>query len=1811
MTGTELLDTLGTFCWPYLSLPPALKEAASTEAHTELTNALADLRKPDLRPGLLSYALRRLEENKDYGREPAELHADIAIELFRLVQDNSLGNSSRRKCALALQQSLRGLRKQGLSGRGLQPMPTQAMSFEGPLKRLQEALDWRSVQAVMLGELERTSRGAPVEPPSGAQHLAESLAGVINELRHWTDKGAAEEILGSLGKFMDPSQKSLVLFSRLMLMALPTESCEQLVQDGRLFRWWDLLPKNANSRYSLMWTTVPARAAKVRWASGQPRSPEPVLSQERLCTLLDIVAGTMGLPVDGGKSVEMDHYAEDCQWAFLGKTTYRLVAKYLVYSLEPLEKSGKPYPEGSTWAALEMLCRRLAACMIHTGAWTWHVRIFICEMLRGYYVRICRERFKQPGCVAHPSFHLTVANDEAMVKLFFPLIMNALTLQSGGAMDHVQTGTPTCLSFISRLALMTPACWDDIRSFIQDAVHDLADPMSVRHNATLYILSLITPLLVYACPGLILEAADLALQGIDATDPMKTMVSAGFFVNLFVQVPTLDLSCKDLPDSLPSALADVLPLPAGGALVPGATTGDLQIVTSTLPDLCHNLLERVLESVQAQPKPSKKDAMAALDLAGPRLLSTALFLAMKQGETFMVEQMGERLAEWCSLTLLPNAVKAVGMLVGALALASPAAAGKVMDAALKKLQVGAGGDLAQLGESECLWHLHVVGAAARFAGVSLVPRRAALEARIRAALGDKRKAVRKSGCKLVRRILSGLTAPYTGDLTGDNSLGEALHRWAGARSISWGAPIRPIVFHVPSAEELDFAKSLCLECIETVKTKAEGGDEDIYLALCLIKSVVRGVACLYTDERQGTDAAPMVSTLPNDLGPKLLAEFSQLLLTLCPRLGCPGHPFEATAIEANGRPKLLIKALQLVVGIVHGERRPVIPDLFQIRGFESGTVRQQVSSEAFTQKVHFMSAWRDLSRVWYNLEVLSLMNRRLSHRPAGFKYEGVRRRLAELLFGYVLNANSMVSGTATAALSDFLKVHYGAKTALLHDSMLPLQERTIAGAAGIDTEHIHLAQAALEGFARTTARLFWDAWRKDLPVALSLTSVAIRTVHAFSEEGKSVHVKPASITMQFELMSKLISARSAASPGDAAETCRVVGTLLAMLKKPGLHWRTKVCILATVGPALRILHTTAAAGELDAEVLKTWLGELLGSLTSADAQPQVATIAVAELTTAMRSALRRPGLPLDRVLHELLPRAKGILALVAKTMSGLHQGFLGADNGATAQADPVQVMVRACTGVVGVSHLSWSPCPSGQSWMVHSTFFQTYIAFCTKRGDTHLVEELKALLTSLQAQPKSEAEDHVVFLEAFGGALRAARRWPEPRQNELWAALAPIAAEELKLSEEVNIRNWQFLVYYVIVGVSRRLRPRAEAPAEDVAIRRLAAFLANARGDVTASPMLPAAVVGEDGEASSHAQTTRLRLLQVLLATLQRRRAAVSDDTRSVILQGLVPALKEGISHPYKQVHEESAKAMVLSLCVGLECEVLSDLRAWIAQGASTLGVAIRDAPKESSTSTACEGLVYVLLHGLLGRRMRSLALQSLHFLLAAAAADDHELRALAGLALGCLGQSPQRGLGTLALSEKLVAGCQTALEGEDSGSAQRVRRLEAAATLVGSSALRHDFIFRLSDGGKATKLCHDTLLAMLGDKRVEVRIASQAALAPLLGLETTATCKKMAKAFAAAGGSDEAADRAVHGLSAMLRVAGSLGVPDWLGDVIEALSKAGQRPESKKEVEKTVQAFMKQQQQSRDVWKRCQKRLTEEQMDLLKARQGTMSYYS
>lgn len=1666
-----------------------------------------------------------------------------------------------------------------------------------PLLQIRGFLNWRTAQELLLGALEsNTHRGAPPELPSIAEHFAEALTPLINEIRHWTSPDEAEEIVTSISPWLDPSQRSVVLLGRLMLMALPTEASKRLINEDHLFRWWELLPRGANPRYSLMWIALPARAAKVRWASGVPWTPDLVLPQGRLSTVMDIVAGSMCLPVDDGKSPALDIWADDCQWAFLGGTLYRLVAKFLVYSLEPLESSGS-FPAGGVWAALELLCRRLTPCMIHTGTWTWHVRTFLYELARCYYVRVCRERFKEPGCLAHESYRMTSACDVAFVRLVRPLLVDSLTLQSKGG-EHVQMQSITMsLPFIARLSLLDPSSWAETRSFLEESVQDLEDPMSVRHNTTLQLLGLATPLLAYSAPGLLVDAAHLALPGINATDPMKTLLTAVFFAQLFIQVPTRDLSLQDLPSQLPGALMEAMPVHPSGPALQGADPGELKMCTSTLPDLCHALLERFLEYIQSVPKPSKLDAMAALDLAGPRVLSTALFLATRQADDSTAEAMVSRLDEWLARTLVPDAIKGVRMVVGALSLARLSFAERLLDSALKRLP---GASLAALGESEALWHLGVLGAAARFAETRLPPRRKALEGLIEAALRDERKPVRKAGAKLCRRVLMGLTAPFCRDLTGDGSIQEAVHRWSGARGLSWGSAPRPLEFHTPQAEELAFAQALCRRMLEIIKQKASnlGSDEDIYTALTLAKSLVRGVACLYPDEQATETAKPLVTTLPNEMGPVIVEELANVLLTLCPQLGAPSHPFDSGASSAASasRPKLLCKAVRMIVGLVKGERRPEVPDLLQIRGFE-GSIRGRISQESTTLKVHFTGAWRDIPRVWYNWEVLLLMNRRLYYRPTGFKFQGTRKKLAELICLYSVNENSGVSGTAAECLQAFLRVHYSAKRELLEDTLLPLQEKTIAGAAQDKTtpERSHLAEAALQGFATTTSMLFvGGAWRRGLAESLRLASTIVRTIHAFTEENQShVDVNPAAVSMQFDLLSKWCNASVGCRKEGVEAACKGARALLELLKQPGTHWRTRVCSFAALGAVLRLLHFNKVA-DADAQVLERWIGEAVESLAGS-APPQMAALAVAELSSSMRSALRDPSSPIALVLKKLLPSEGSWLDDAAKTLSGLHQGHVGADLGAPAQADTVQCVVNAAVGKVKIPQLSWTACPSGLAWARHATFFQTYVAFRARRGDTALIADLERILRRLQSQPKSEAEDHVLFIEILAGTLRAARRFPEEQLQELWKALGPIAAEELRVAEEENIRSWQFLLAFALSGISRRLRPRPTEPLEAAPVLQLSHFLAGqmAKGE---------------GEASSHAHANRLRLLQVLLVSMRRRRPAVTDDLRVQVLSGLVPTLQEGVSHPYKQVHEESAKAIVAALLMGMDHHsVITDLREWVKSRALELSPRVLAASAESPVTVACEGLVYCFIHALLGRRLMGLALESAELLLATASAEDHELRGLALLALGCLGQSHQRGWEPLAMARTLAGLCQVP---EAASAAQRARHLEAAAGLVCAGAMRHHFVLHGTANGEGLKLCRDALITLLQERRVEVRSASQTALAPLLGLDGVEACRAQVKSFAALGSGDSV-DSAVHGLGAMLLAAGSLGVPPWLGGVVEALARVGQRPEAKKEVEHIVQAFLKQQQESRDLWRRCQARLTVTQMDLLRSRQGTLSYYA
>ena len=185
----------------------------------------------------------------------------------------------------------------------------------------------------------------------------------------------------------------------------------------------------------------------------------------------------------------------------------------------------------------------------------------------------------------------------------------------------------TSISFVIRVLLSLAPRFDEIQIFLQECVEDLADPVSVRHSSTMQLLVGFTPFLVYAVPGLVVDAAHLALPGIGATDTLKTLVTAAFLVNLFMQVPALDLSTRELPAELASVIREASPMlsEANGATTPvaPATRRELRMCTFMLPDLRLDLLERFLEYVQAVPEPSRRDGVAAREGRGAAGIAVA------------------------------------------------------------------------------------------------------------------------------------------------------------------------------------------------------------------------------------------------------------------------------------------------------------------------------------------------------------------------------------------------------------------------------------------------------------------------------------------------------------------------------------------------------------------------------------------------------------------------------------------------------------------------------------------------------------------------------------------------------------------------------------------------------------------------------------------------------------------------------------------------------------------------------------------------------------------------------------------------------------------------------------------------------------------------------------------------------------------------------------------------------------------------------------------------------------------------------------
>lgn len=244
---------------------------------------------------------------------------------------------------------------------------------------------------------------------------------------------------------------------------------------------------------------------------------------------------------------------------------------------------------------------------------------------------------------------------------------------------------------------------------------------------------------------------------------------------------------------------------------------------------------------------------------------------------------------------------------------------------------------------------------------------------------------------------------------------------------------------------------------------------------------------------------------------------------------------------------------------------------------------------------------------------------------------------------------------------------------------------------------------------------------------------------------------------------------------------------------------------------------------------------------------------------------------------------------------------------------------------------------------------------------------------------------------------------------------------------------------------------------------------------------------------------------------------------------------------------------------------------------------------------------------------------------------DDFELRVLASHALNlccvahsltprALADTPWRGLGPVRTVSRLLSGERLLSEKE----------IENAISGAARPALLGNFfILSCGDATSDTRALLATLRsvteAALAHSKPQVRSAAKNLFTSVLVLDADAdllACVKRMKGLAGPvpknGQEPQACSKdvitGVVGLSCALFAAADRGVPAWTGRVVQNIAPYGRKRMSAlvlKEVQATVQAFLKLMQSRNQAWKECQEKLTEAQLDLLDANKGKLSYFS
>eukprot|EP00397_Hematodinium_sp_SG-2012_P000417 GEMP01000417.1.p1 GENE.GEMP01000417.1~~GEMP01000417.1.p1 ORF type:complete len:1839 (+),score=427.70 GEMP01000417.1:92-5608(+) len=1684
----------------------------------------------------------------------------------------------------------------------------------------------------------RKDHGASESRRRGYMNVLAQFAMAVGRYQSTESRELMDSLL--IPMVQESSYRHMLLWSRLLVLLLPRKLTKSVIASRELFDWWNLLPEGLVPKFDLLWFNLLARYAKISWYEGVDPKCQAIM-QEWNPYLFNKISRVLSLPLIAptteATSSKVNPHGSDwpCdRFKISGEfdlvmghvSTWKKVAKWIVYSLEVDTK-------GQMWTLLLKLAHVMRPFMIpinYSNEWVWHNVTLIHYLCQNYYQRVARERSFNATPKAP---RLTERCDEVFVEMLAPMVHDGLHLKD----PYEQFALLDAVSFLARLARPQVQWSKDasIENSVVKTIEALADPQqSERHASLLRLNARLSPVILRFYPSMLPDILSLVIDGIDATDPVKTFSSLAQVVCLFSNIPCLDINdLEDRGDFVPKEVRSR----AWAANAPAVNESAVLMASSTLPGFAITFFEKILEFVPYISKPVKSkgpsSAMAGVDRLVTTLISVSTLLIASQVTEATAKELEERVTSWVTTSVYSDGKKTAKILVNSIARSIPSSIDALIPSLAKKILKGS--------EREVSWCLEMLGASVRHVGPALLKHRTILERIIRFCLSSPQKEKQKLGAKLIRCILITLTSTYIIDdfrcVPGKSfktlSKKMGIHLWMCE---TWWVDHAPSVeWHVPSSEEIAWAEELAAVAVDDILFlfggKAERGVSQPYAphgvaegavvfdsmrALFLCKALMRGGVARWPDE---LGRRPKVSTQPGtDAIPDFFTSLGEALLK------------RVAECETEDDPKNTRKILRCLDELIHGRIPQTTGALFSSRtrrgssGGDSVAIFMQFFGDRLLSQMSGAtpcSKWCDLPRLWWVLRVADQQDTRVQERVQGYRFSGLRK---ELLLGAArlstYSSFSQVRAKAQQVTSHGLRKHYGGRWRLAEGFVLSAFDKVNAELEAVtDTETVDpklnttitglsfLICGALRGLMLT-------GWRRGAVKAARIVVKAMKTYFLATRQGNhvirsKVATRLVSVfeawldarepTMQTEdpfpplFYSHLDIAANPSSDDLAVEENSPQETIEAIVRQclddysksnVDVNWRMK---LVTTNVCFVLLHNSS-----DVDAWRCFLQWAIGCLEPVSHLPlqQMCTRAI------LIGLKRFPQLGKD------LPFAEpDFVATIAKVLPlQFHRQADGRNELLWVLLDLIHVPMRERVWPRG-----WDRRSGAMFSLDNALWWQTY--FRALRYDrAKLVECARSVAESLSEQSAAEQIYHVAFIEMIAGAIRAVRKEAKEYILDVWQSLYPFLVIELQGASPERLGDWKDGIRFILSGGTRL--PGAHCGSKD-AVFSLAYFLSSKFADVKAEVCEYVKYPADNGDSvSTFEKVKHIRLFKTLFSAPQCLAVINSEVQWTSMFEGVRPLLE----HPFKQLRYEAAEACILLI----RYQKLPSLRPaadlvleWMRRTAVELAELLK---KDALTDTdinaeqqkpphvlKATGLTFCIIQALASRcREVDFLDQFFDFLVTASGHADTLVRNTAKSALALLSSS-QRSMPEVPL--KYFRGCTNHMQEIWStlSTIAQERSLEATTSMMAANV----FFLAEEDVQQLYEFSLSSGFAGMPDVRNIARKTFSSCLLldnrPKAPIEWLATFPKHSTPYP---------------LICVLYVGCDLGVPPWVGNCIEALVQYTSGEISSgvvKEVQAALQHFLRRQQASRILWTACQQKLSAHHLDLLNAHKGNLSYFS